>query len=141
MHSDASDVPERTARFGVGGVLIDTSLNPHRLQHFSWEVPSQIVQRWIPKQTFMGQLEILAGPIALSTWANELRNRRCLHFVDNDSASACLVKGYSPRSDSCEIVGVYWLEASAFKVDPYIERVESKSNLADGPIAVSTMLS
>ena len=133
LYTDASDVPERSQRFGVGGVLINTNFSPPRLQHFSWDVPPQIVQRWIPKQTFMGQLEILAGPIALSTWAGELSNRRCLHFVDNDSASACLVKGYSPRSDSCELVGVYWLEASASKVDPYIERVESKSNLADGP--------
>ena len=31
------------------------------------------------------------------------------------------------------ISGLYWLSASASRVDTYIDRVESKSNLADGP--------
>lgn len=58
---------------------------------------------------------------------------KILHFVDNDAASSCLVKGYSPKIDSSELVGVYWLTAAAQKVSIYIDRVESKSNLSDGP--------
>ena len=81
----------------------------------------------------MGQLEILACPVALTTWSSSLVDCRCIHFVDNDSASACLVKGYSPKVDSCELVGLYWLSASTSRVGTYIDRVESKSNLADGP--------
>lgn len=133
LYTDASDVPGRSPRFGIGAVLIDQTGPQPKLFHFSFPVPEQWVQRWVPKETYMGQLEIVAGPVALYTWANILRDTKCLHFVDNDSASASLVKGYSPRSDSCALVGIYWLQASVVPVDLYIDRVESKSNLSDGP--------
>ena len=133
LYTDASDVPGRIPRYGLGGVLVNTKWSPPRLEHFSWAVPETLVDRWIPKATFMGQLEILACPVALTTWSSLLVDCRCIHFVDNDSASACLVKGYSPKVDSCELVGLYWLSASTSRVDTYIDRVESKSNLADGP--------
>ena len=140
LYTDASDVPGRSPRFGVGGVLIDQSSDAPKISHFCFPVPEQWVARWIPKETYMGQLEILAGPIALRTWADSLRETRCLHFVDNDSASASLVKGYSPRSDSCELVGIYWLQAAQIPVDIYIDRVESKSNLSDEPSRFSDTL-
>ena len=81
----------------------------------------------------MGQLEIFAGPVALDTWASLLQDAQVLHFVDNDSATACLVKGYSPKVDSCKLVGDYWLRAAALKMSGYIDRVERKRNVADGP--------
>ena len=140
LYTDASDVPGRSPRFGVGGVLVNQSSSVPKISHFCFPVPEQWVARWIPKETYMGQLEILAGPIALRTWADSLRETRCLHFVDNDSASASLVKGYSPRSDSCELVGIYWLQAAQIPVDIYIDRVESKSNLSDEPSRFSDTL-
>lgn len=81
----------------------------------------------------MGQLEILAGPLAISTWHNLIHRRQLIHFVDNDSAASCLVKGYSQKTDSSALVGTYWLAVSDCQAEPYIDRVESKSNLADGP--------
>ena len=81
----------------------------------------------------MGQLEILACPIALNTWPTILHNRQVLLFIDNDAAAACLVRGYSPRHDSCALGGDFWLAASSSRLSVYIDRVESKSNLADGP--------
>ena len=133
LYSDASDVPERASRFGVGGTLIDQRFAQPILQHFSWEVPQGVVDRWIMKQAYMGQLELLAGPVSLFTWRKSLSNSKVFHFVDNNAASACLIKGYSPKTDSSELVGVYWLAAAAHKVSIYIDRVESKSNLSDGP--------
>ena len=127
LYTDASDVPERDPRFIIGGVLVDQRSSNPTISHFHWTVPESMVERWIPKQTFMGQLELLAGPVALSTWADSLTDSKCIHFVDNDAASASLVKGYSPKSDSCEIAGAY------SSSDIYIDRVESKSNLSDGP--------
>ena len=133
LYTDASDVPEREPRFIIGGVLIDQRSSSPLISHFHWTVPQSMVDRWIPKQTYMGQLELLAGPVALSTWADSLTESKCIHFVDNDAASASLVKGYSPKSDSCEIAGAYWLQAALTSSDIYIDRVESKSNLSDGP--------
>ena len=133
LYTDASDVPEREPRYVVGGVLVDRRVDGPALSHFHWPVPKSMVARWIPKQTYMGQLEILAGPIALATWERSLTRVKCIHFVDNDAASASLVKGYSPKSDSCELAGAYWLQAAKTATDIYIDRVESKSNLSDGP--------
>lgn len=67
------------------------------------------------------------------TWADWFTGQRVLHFVDNDSTSACLVRGHSPKADSCELVGFYWLSAARHRVASYVDRVESKSTLADGP--------
>ena len=132
LYTDASDVPERAeARWVVGAVLIDPQQETP--MYTSWKVPELLVSTWLPKQSYMGQLELLAAPVALATWHKCLQGKRLIHFVDNDSASACLVKGYSPRVDSCALVGEYWLLACKYSIDPYIDRVESKSNLSDGP--------
>ena len=104
LYTDASDVPERSPRFGVGAVLIENHPSHQKVSYFSWSVPNSTVDKWLPKKSYMGQLELLAAPIALATWKSQLSGSRCLHFVDNDSASACLVRGYSPKSDSCEIL-------------------------------------
>ena len=85
----------------------------------------------------MNQLEILAGPLALQTWSPNLRGRQIIHFVDNDAAASSLVKGYSPKADSCALAGSYWILAAKHEIESYIDRVESKSNLADGPSRVN----
>lgn len=131
LYTDASDVPERTPRFVVGAVVYDPESNI--LQHTYWVVPDEVIDRWLPKASYMGQLEILAGPLAISTWSDLLYRRQVIHFVDNDSAASCLVKGYSQKTDSSALVGTYWLAVSDCQAEPYIDRVESKSNLADGP--------
>lgn len=81
----------------------------------------------------MGQLELLAAPFALATWSTKAQQRPILFFLDNDSASSNVIKGYSPKVDSSVIVGEFWLMAASLKSSIYIDRVESKSNLADGP--------
>lgn len=133
LYTDASDVPDRTAgQFVLGAVLI----NPHKdwsIQYTYWIVPPEVVQTWIPKATYMNQLEILAGPLALQTWSSDLQGRQVIHFVDNDAAASSLVKGYSPKADSCALAGSYWILAAKIGLESYIDRVESKSNLADGP--------
>ena len=131
LYTDASDVPERIPRFAVGAVVFDP--DSEVFQHTYWAVPQEVVNHWITKETYMGQLEILAGPLAIATWHSLLHRRQVLHFVDNDSAASCLVKGYSAKTDSSSLVEVYWLSVSECQSEPYIDRVESKSNLADGP--------
>lgn len=135
LYTDASDVPERNPRFVVGAVIFDPESS--LMQHTYWIVPQEVVDHWITKETYMGQLEILAGPLAIATWSELLTRRQLIHFVDNDSAASCLVKGYSAKSDSSALVGTYWLSVSDCQSEPYIDRVESKSNLADGPSRLS----
>ena len=131
LYTDASDVPERSPRWVVGAALWDPTSD--ELLYSATEVPPSLVTSWLPRQNYMGQLELLAGPCALSTWPDRLRDRPSFLFVDNDSAASNLVKGYSPQVDSAAIVGEFWLRASALRANIYVERVESKSNLSDGP--------
>ena len=133
LYTDASDVPERRGgRFVLGAVLLYGAMR-ERMEYTSLVLPPDLVATWAHRQSYMGQLELLAGPLALATWPAVLRHTKLFHFIDNDSAAACLVKGYSPQVDSSPLVGDYWLKAAAAGLDVYIDRVESKSNLADGP--------
>jgi len=133
LYTDASDVPERVSdRWVVGAVMLDVSKD-FDMHHTFWSVPQEIIDKWIPKQSYMGQLETLACPLALYTWSSQVHRRRVLLFVDNDSAASCLVRGFSPKQDTCSLVGQFWLAASESEVEVYIDRVESKSNIADGP--------
>ena len=132
LYTDASDVPHRDPRYGLGGVLIIQE-PCFRIEYFSTSVDQSLVDTWVQKSTYMGQLELLAGPVALRTWKHVLQRQQTIHFVDNDSAASGLVKGYSPRIDSSPIIGDYWLLAAEYGMDIYIDRVESKSNLSDGP--------
>ena len=132
LYTDASDVPGREIGQYIVGAVLFSPRAPKPLWT-AWVVPQLIVDTWIEKKTQIGQLELFAGPLALDTWADILEDTQLLHFVDNDSATASLVKGYSPKVDSCKIVGDYWLRLAKLKCFSYIDRVESKSNPADGP--------
>eukprot|EP00435_Cladocopium_sp_Y103_P009343 s2629_g2.t1 len=112
LYTDASDVPNRKeGRWVVGAVLIEP--NTAMISYTSWIVPTPIVDQWLPKQTYMNQLELFACPLALNTWAATLKNRQVLLFIDNDAAAASLVKGYTPRQDSCLLFlfaqSAFWL--------------------------------
>ena len=132
IYTNASDVP-------VGAVLVDAT-HSFEIHHTYWSVPENVVAKWIPKQSYMGQLETLACPLALYTWENKIRRRRVLLFVDNDSAASCSVRGFSPKQDTCSLVGQFWLAASQAETEVCIDRVESKSNIADGPSRLSFQL-
>lgn len=88
---------------GGGAVLIHDG----QLHYTHLVVLSSIVPTWIPKETFTGQLELLACPVVLATWPNILRSAAVTHFVDHDSAAAELARGFSPKRDSCAIIGDY----------------------------------
>ena len=132
LYTDASDVPEREPRWLLGAVLIDP-IDGYTIEYTYHSVSHDIISTWIPKQTYMGQLELLAAPLALATWSSRLAGRRVLLFIDNDAAASTLVRGYSNKSDSTAITGQFWLLAAQIAVELYLDRVESKSNLADGP--------
>ena len=131
MYTDASDVPGRSPQRLLGAVLFDPV--DRSLVFSSWAVSDATVSQWLQKESYMGQLELLAAPFAFSTWQDRVKNRSIILFMDNDSAAASLVKGYSPKIDSGAIVGEFWLLVAQLRAHVYIDRVESKSNIADGP--------
>ena len=131
LYTDASDVPGRLPQQVIGAVLLEPLRGA--IFYTSAEVSADLIASWTSRKSYMGQLELLATVLPLSTWPELVRNKHILLFVDNDSAASGLVKGYSPQLDSGAIIGQFWLSAADCKISVYVDRVESKSNPADGP--------
>jgi hypothetical protein len=132
LWTDASEEPGRKIGRHIAGAVVFSPSLPCLL-YTAVVVPEEVVLKWLPKKNHIGQLEIFGGTLALDTWPDLLRDQPVIHFVDNDSATASLIKGYSPQVDSAKIVGDFWLRAARLKCFIYIDRVESKSNISDGP--------
>ena len=138
IYTDASDVPNRTPRQVLGAVVyepLEDSL------HYSWaELPHSVMLQWDVRESYMGQLELLATLFGLKLLPDLVQNRQVIIFIDNDSAASNLVRGYSKISDSSAIVGEFWLTAATLNADIYCDRVSSKSNLADPPSRLESQL-
>ena len=89
----------------------EEGLLPERLKdskgwvHGQMPVGDDVYRRFVAgKKTYIGQLELLAAVGAYTSLRAELESRRVLHMIDNKSAIAGLVKGYSRAPDSVKIV-------------------------------------
>ena len=56
-----------------------------------------------------------------------------MHWIDNTSAAAVLVRGYSGRPDSAHVANMFHLFNSRLRSRICFEYVESKANVADLP--------
>ena len=54
-----------------------------------------------------------------------------LHYVDNTSAVAALVKGYSQKPDSAHILHALWALVLGLAYAPWFVFVRTKANVAD----------
>ena len=64
---------------------------------------------------------------------SRLVDRLVLHWVDNTSAIAGLVKGYSPKSDTGRIINSLQVRLSVLMCSPWFAYVPSAQNIADAP--------
>ena len=79
------------------------------------------------------QAELQPVLVAVQMWGEALRGRRIIIFVDNEAARAALVKGDSRNKASAAIVASTWEQVAEVDLYPWIDRVPTRSNLADGP--------
>ena len=131
LYTDGSSEAKRENPHYVGAVLFvpDRKL----VLYIHCAVPDDIVSAWLPAKQYIHLVELFAGPVALDTWSNLLEDRHVIHFCDNSAALGALVKGYSPSGDLLHMAGDYWLRCAKLKCCIFIDRVESKSNIADEP--------
>jgi hypothetical protein len=95
-------------------------------------VPDQVIQTWLPRSTQICMVELVATVLAFHTFKEYLRGRTGLLLVDAEAVEGALVKGYSARSDLCELVGVFWDLVLELKALVYIDRVPTDANCSDG---------
>ena len=82
----------------TGAVMIDPCDGVRSRQFFVYDVPEVMVENWQKaggKQKVIHQAELLPALMSISTWAERLRGRRIILFVDNDGARGSLIKGSS----------------------------------------------
>ena len=119
---------------GVGGLLLDAAAAGS--EHFGGIVDDRIVKSWLEegnKQRAIHQAEVYPALIALGLWAERLRGRRIILFVDNDAAKECLIKGTTRSKASAKLVTDFWTKAAECELYIWVERVASAANPADAP--------
>jgi hypothetical protein len=101
--------------------------------YFSAVLGQDLIDTWLPRKNQIAMVELFAPALALLLAKDRLRGKRVLFFVDSECVEGALVKGYSSREDMSELVGKFWHEAAAMKMNVYIDRVSTDGNPADGP--------
>ena len=116
----------------VGGVLLDAAGGSY--QFFAATLGPEAMGALSSKAANpIAAVELLACLIALALWANEVRDRAVIGFVDNESAKCALVKGGSAAQDVATICGDVCAAEIALAAVLYWERVPSSSNISDAP--------
>ena len=90
----------------IGAVLFDDDFGPP--EHFGYRVPERVWNGWKSKASqlqVIGQAEIAPVIIAKLTWADRIRNRKVIVFIDNEAARIGLVRSYSPSLPSLKLIG------------------------------------
>ena len=106
------------------------------LYHGSAEVPERLMAGFVRRRQQIGQLEILAAIVPYLSMPATLAGRDVLHWIDNTSAKAALVHGYSGAPDSSRLVHALHAYNLGLRARPWFEYVRSKANPADEPSRV-----
>ena len=103
------------------------------------DIPMDIRKLWSAQKILnsnslfdIQEVEGIGPLLILSTWPELLRNSLWLHFIDNNGALSCLVKGSSSVMGTDCVVGYTWKKIAALQVLPWFDRVDTKSNPVDG---------
>ena len=85
----------------------------------------------------IGQVELIAELVVYaSVDAKYLRGRHVMHWIDNASAVAASVHGYSSAIDSSRIVHALHATLGGLGADVWFEYIRTDANVADEPSRV-----
>jgi hypothetical protein len=124
----------------IGGVLFH---DDDQVEAFGAEIHPDTLAQWKTKECqkqVIGQAEIYPMAVARVTWAEKLRGRKVIFFVDNDSARIASIKGYSPVLPSLRIImeNVKW--DCIHDCASWYGRVPTSSNIADDPSRMDSLI-
>jgi hypothetical protein len=98
-------------------------------------VPKELSEAWLPLvgDQLIGQVELFPIMVTKLLFHDLFKGRRCIYFIDNDSARDCMIKGFSPSITSLSIVSLFNRYESLSPAYNWFTRVPSFSNPADLP--------
>ena len=95
-------------------------------------VDTEFIKKLLPRKQQIGQLEALVPLIALFNERDLFSGTDVLWGIDNTSAEASLVRGYSTRADTANIVTSIHILAARIDCRIFFFHVDSESNPSDG---------
>ena len=78
-------------------------------------------------------LELSAIVLALFRSRATLRNRAVVIYTDNNAALAALINGDSSSKAAFALIAIFWFIAASYNIAVWLERVDTKRNIADLP--------
>ena len=78
-------------------------------------------------------LELVAAVLAIFHQKERLRNSAVTLYMDNNAALAALINGDSSAKSAFYLIALFWFLAAKFNIAIWLERVDTKRNIADLP--------
>lgn len=98
-----------------------------------YSAPADVIAAFVAKASYIGQLELLAAIAPYFSMPAAFADEFVIHFIDNTSAIAGLVKGYAAMPDSARLVHAFHAFNVGVRCVPWFAHVRSKANVSDGP--------
>lgn len=117
----------------VGAVIIYPPSMTKRPQYFKYSIPDEVLQQLEPRETQIAPIEMIGVIVALCTWRDDIQDTAVNVFCDSKNAVDILLKGYSSKNDLTDLAARFWSDLAELGTAPWLARVATKLNLADGP--------
>ena len=134
LFTDGSAEPARgTIVAGIGGVLLDPASGSYL--YFKAFLSEKVVALFTSRgaEAIIGDVELLPVWVSLLVWAEKMRHRPVLAFIDNEGSRSILVRGYSSSFISVALAHLALEEEAACGCKFWFARVSSEGNVADAP--------
>jgi len=132
VYSDAQ-YNERTGSAGLGVVIVDLE-KPDDARFMAGAQSSPELLQWMPeRKQQVNQLELLAALCACMTFADMLREREVVLYIDNTTALSSCIHGYSHAPDMGKMANALTLLLAQLQCLPQFLHVPGKSNPSDLP--------
>ena len=109
----------------------------HTSGGFLWtraRLPDALWDQFLPREDEqIGSQELMAVPLLAATFQDYLQGATLTLAIDNSGVVGNVIKGVGSASDHNAAIAKIWLNFAAAGVSPWIIKVETKCNLADGP--------
>ena len=99
----------------------------------SCTIPMHWMRKLKARKNQIGIFEAIAVLMAIESLDHLVKESDLFIFVDNTQAQALLANGFGDDEDVCVVAAAFWERAAGGDVGVWFERVDSKSNWADGP--------
>ena len=97
------------------------------------KVTAAHIAAFLPRKQQIGQLEALVPYVAMLNHPELLAGCDVLWGVDNTSAEAGLIRGYSSKADTANLIAATHIVMARRDIRAFWFHVDSESNPADGP--------